>query len=110
MKYLVIDEMDKEELANVITSPNVALHAEEREAGNIPPHVLGDHVIHGDLPQLTQNYRAFKIYETDSPEQLSNIDALWSVFNIKSWKRWVIPITETGLFTAAYDTYKKKAK
>jgi hypothetical protein len=110
MKYLVIDEMSKEELAKVVTSPNVALHAEEREKGNIPPHVLGDHMIHGDLPQLTQNYRAFKIYETDSPEQLSNIDALWSVFNIKTWKRWVIPITETGLFTAAFDKYKKKVK
>jgi hypothetical protein len=110
MKYLVIDEMSKEEMAKVVTSPNVALHTEEREAGNIPPHVLGDHIIHGDLPQLTQNYRAFKIYETDSPEQLSNIDALWTVFELKTWKRWVIPITEAGLFTVALGKYKEKAK
>jgi hypothetical protein len=110
MKYLVIDEMSKEEMAKVVTSPNVALHAEERDKGNIPPHVLGDHVIHGDLPQLTQSYRALKIYETDSPEQLSNIDALWTIFNIKTWKLWVIPITEASLFTSAYDKYKKKAK
>jgi len=110
MKYLVIDEMSKEDFAKAITSPYLHLHAEEREKGKIPPHVLSDHVLHSDLPQLTQSYRAFKIYETDDAEQLSNIDALWTVFNLKTWKRWVIPITEANKFGPAYTEYKKKAK
>lgn len=110
MKYLVIDEMSKEDFTDAITSPHFQLHAEEREKGKIPPHVLPDHILNGDLPKLTQSMRIFKIYETEDTEQLANIDALWTVFNLKTWKRWVIPITELNKFGIAYIEYKKKAK
>ena len=110
MKYLVIDEMSKDDFTKAITSPNLQLHTEEREKGNIPSHVFPDHMLHGDLPNLTESTRFFKIYDADDPKQLANIDALWTVFDAKTWKRWVIPISEMSAFGQAYNEYKKKAK
>jgi len=108
MRYLVFDEMSKEDYDKI--SVNVEVHNEERAKGNLPPHVVPVHFIHGDLPQFTQSIRAFKIYETDDPQQLANIEALWSVNNLKTWKRWVIPITERPAMVSAYERYQKKVK
>jgi len=108
MKYLVFDEMSKEDYDKV--SVNIQIHAEEREKGNLPPYVVPDHFIHGDLPKFTQSIRAFKVYETDDPQQLANIEALWTANEVKSWKRWIIPITERPAFVSAYERYKKKVK
>jgi len=108
MKYLVFDEISREEMDK--TTPNLQVHIEEREKGNIPPHVFPDHILHGDLPQFTQSMRFFKIYEVDDPKQLTNITALYSANNLKTHKRWVIPITELNEFRPAYEQYKKKMK
>ena len=108
MKYLVFDEMSKEDYDKVL--PLRQVHADERAKGNLPTHVVGDHFVHGDLPQFTQSLRAFKIYDTDDPKQLSNIDALWTASDLKSWKRWIIPITDATDFHPAYEEYAKKVK
>ena len=108
MKYLVFDEMSKADYDKV--SANVQIHFDEREKGNLPPHLVPDHFIHGDLPQFTQSIRAFKIYETDDPQQLANIEALWTANDIPSWKRWIIPITERSAFVSAYEQYVNKVK
>ncbi|MHA2217674.1 MAG: hypothetical protein ACXACY_17205 [Candidatus Hodarchaeales archaeon] len=110
MKYLVIDEMSKEDFTRIMAADATQIHGTEREKGKLPPHVFPDHFLHSDLPQLTQSVRFFKIYDTDDPTQLSNVDALWTTFNAKTWKRWLIPITEIGPFTSAYNEYKKKVK
>ena len=109
MKYLVFDEMSIEDMAKT-TEKDTAVHAEERKKGNIPKHVLPDHVLHGDLPQFTQNLRFFKIYETDDPKQLANIEALWGAMDLKTWKRWIIPISELAEFSPAFRQYKKRLK
>jgi hypothetical protein len=108
MKYLVFDEMNKADFDKV--SANVQTHFEEREKGNLPPHTVSDHFIHGDLPQFTQSIRAFKIYETNDPQQLANIEMLWTANDVKSWKRWIIPITERTMMASAYERYAKKLK
>jgi hypothetical protein len=74
MKYIVFDEMSKEDYDKVL--PKTQIHAEERDKGNLPPHDFPDHILHGDLPQMTQSIRVFKIYEADDPKQLANIEAL----------------------------------
>jgi hypothetical protein len=109
MKYLVFDEGSYEEMSK-ITQKELAIHTEERKKGNIPKHVVADHVLHGDLPQFTQNYRVFKIYETDDPKQLANIEALWGAMDLKTWKRWVIPISDSAGFDESFNQYRKKLK
>jgi hypothetical protein len=108
MKYIVFDELSKEDYDKVL--PNRQVHDEERAKGNLPPHVVPDHILHGDLPQMTQSMRVFKIYETDDPKQLANIEALWTASDLKTWKRWIIPITEATDFHPVYEQYKKKMK
>lgn len=108
MKFLVIDEVSRDEWDKMIK--NRPLHAEAREKGEIPELIFPDHVIHGDLPQLTQNGRGFKIYDVDDPQQLVNVEAIYAVADLKTWKRWVIPITENAAWSPAYEKYKKKAK
>ena len=107
MKYLVFDEMSKDWDKAV---ENIHIHAEERGKGNLPERIFPDHTLHGDLPQLTQQLRGFKIYETDDPKQLTNIAALYTACDLKTWKRSVIPITDTSDFYPACDQYKKKVK
>jgi hypothetical protein len=108
MKYLVFDEMSKVDYEKA--RANVQVHADERKQGNLPTHVVPDHVLHGDLPQFTQNIRVFKIYETDDPKQLANIEALWTANDLPTWKRWIIPITALGDFSPAFEGYKKRMK
>jgi hypothetical protein len=111
MKYIVFDEMSAEDIGKM-TEKDLAVHVEERKKGSIPKHVVPDHILHGDLPQLTESFRFFKIYETDDPKQLENIDALWSAMDMKSWKRWIIPISEMDptrkVPWPAYSQYKKR--
>jgi len=108
MKYIVFDEMSAEDYDKVRV--NVQVHADERKRGNLPPHVVPDHILHGDLPQFTQSIRVFKIYETDDPKQLANIEALWTANDLKTWNRWIIPITDATDFHPAYEQYKKNLK
>ena len=108
MKYLVIDEGDPEELDLMLK--NLPIHTDARKNEEIPTLLFPDHTLHGDLPQLTGRMRGFKIYETDDPQQLMNITAIYAAIGLKKFKRWVIPITEAGGFWSAYQKYKKKAK
>ena len=105
MKFLVIDELGREEMDKLVK--NLSLHQEARKKGELPKLLFLDHVLHGDLPQLTQNMRWFKIYETDDPKQLANVEALYMAANFKSWKRWVIPITARSEVSDSYQKIEK---
>jgi hypothetical protein len=113
MRYLVLDEMSMEDLTK-IKNEDLAVHAEERTKGNIPKHIVADHIVHGDLPQFTQNLRMLKIYETNDPKQLANIDALWGAMDLKTWKRWIVPISEFDparkMPWPAFSEYRKRLK
>jgi len=108
MKYLVFDEISKADWDKILV--NIDVHNEEREKGNLPPYIIPDHILLGDLPQFTQPMRSFKIYETNDPKQLANIEALYTANDVPSRKRWIIPITELAEFLPAYEQYKKKLK
>lgn len=49
-----------------------------------------------DLPKLTEQFRILDVYEVDDPEQMMNNMAYWSAQmpEIKSYKRWYIPLQE----------------
>jgi len=108
MKYLVFDEISKANWDKVVT--NIDVHNDEREKGNLPPYVIADHILHGDLPQFTQPIRSFKIYDTDDPQQLANIEALYIANDVPTRKRWIIPITGLQEFMSAHEQYKDKLK
>jgi hypothetical protein len=108
MKYLVFDEMSKADFDRILA--NIQVHNEEREKGNLPPYIVPDHILHGDLPTFTQPMRSFKIYDTDDPKQLANIEALYAANDVPSKKRWIIPISALTEFVPAYEQYKTKVK
>jgi hypothetical protein len=108
MKYLVFDEISKADWDKLVA--NLDVHNEEREKGNLPPYLIQDHILHGDLPQFTQPIRSFKIYDTDDPQQLANIEALYHNNNLPTRKRWIIPITGLPEFMSAHEQYKDKLK
>ena len=108
MRFLVIDEANLDEMEKMLKNRDV--HAEARKKGELPTLFLPDHALHGDLPQLTQNMRAIKIYETDDPQQITNVSTLYAAIGVKTWNRWVIPITESSHGWTVYEKYKKKVK
>lgn len=108
MKFLVIDEGDPDELD--VMMQNRPIHAEARKKGELPILLFPDHTLHADLPVLTQRMRGMKIYETDDPQQLVNVAAIYTAMGLATFKRHVIPITEAGGFWSAYEKYKTQVK
>jgi hypothetical protein len=105
MKYLVFDELSREEWDKQVESR--PLHREERKKGNLPKLVLGHHVLHGDPPKMTKSIRLVQIYETDDPNQLTDAEAVYMATNLETRKRWIIPITPAMKLVEAYEKLKK---
>ena len=49
MKFLVIDEMSKEDFTRIMAADATQIHGTEREKGKLPPHVFPDHFLHRDV-------------------------------------------------------------
>ena len=106
MKFICFSDYSKEDVEKSLEAVAKIRALREKEPNALPKLLPGSwHMLAGDIPKLTKEYKGFALFEAESVEQLSQFVLMYN--SVPSMSNYFVPIIESEKAIGLYLKSKK---